>query len=703
MQAICEFLAQVLAAAPNNFGFLLLAATGAMLAERSGLGVLCLEAFATLGAVAAACAVTHAGLNLGGEWGLAVGAVAGAMVGLLHWWVVRIGRVDAVVNAIVLNLLAPAVALFVLKFGLNREQISRVIDAPLQSNAAVVWVIGCVAVAGMFFVAWAWHRNRSQRNSPQGLSPAMLLAVGLLLLVCALLAWCGRGDLRAGLPVHLPFAVLLFALAALALERGKVSRWIAAVGKDAEEAALAGVPVGQVRLVTGLLCGAMCGLAGAGLVLGHVNSFSKGVVAERGYLAVAAVVLGGWRWRGVALACLVLSLFGGTQTQLQGGVLGTALPFALPYVAVVCYLFFRRGEIRVPRELMRLLREPLPSLKFRVGLILARGTARDASVNQYLLEWWQRKGGRLVAEGSDIPLEPVPVSKPLRTPESLGRVQKHLARLARRHSHIVGVGSPMIGPFSEFAKQAGDWPRLAIIDGEDAMADEWEEPRIHGLQFAEDQQGAPAGYLAAQAATLIGKPSVVFLGGAPLPAVRRWADGFRRGVQGYNRANNSSSGFVAVSFFQDFVGQTDAGFLDEWAARRLTEYFVEFRGVGIVCQACGKASRGVLDAVHKARMKGHVVFVVSTDWASEVKSGKPPFGGPDDAVLFVVERRLEQRIAEWVNHDRGVASRALPRGPRGGNLLCCSARTGWAHVRGLPAELEDAWSKAAQELKKNGR
>jgi simple sugar transport system permease protein len=685
MQVLCDFIAQVLAAAPNNFGFLLLAASGALLAERAGLGVLCLEAFATLGAAVGACAAMQAGWGMGAIGGLALGAFAGALAGTLHWFFVQIGRVDAVVNAIVLNLLAPGGALFIAQWSLGREQFSPVIEAPLQVRAPLGTVAFCLAAGGVVLLIWATHRRAGASLQKWLRAEVRRLVWGVSLIIVPAAAWFGQGAFQVGLPVHLLLGALSFPVIALALQHGRPSRWIAASGQDANEAALAGIPVRWVRVGTGVVCGALCGLAGAGLVLGNVNSFAKGVVADRGYLAVAAVILGGWRLQGVALACLALSLFPGAQTQLQATTLGTALPFALPFLAVVGYLLWRGGRIQIPSELMRPVNEPPTSIRFRIGVVLARGPRRDASVNQYVLSTWRLFGGTEVR-----------VSMPFWPGNSLERAQRLLKKLSWRHSHIVGIGSLMREPFGEFAARKGEWPRLAIIDEPAPQEGEGDQARVHGLPFNEDEQAAPAGYLAAEAAAMLGKHSVVFLGGAPLPAVKRWEAGFKRGVDAYNEKHKNDQGFKRVSFASDYVGATDAGFQDKWAARRLAEFYLDFHQAGVVCQACGNASEGVLDAVRRTRMAGGEVFVISADWASATKPGTPPHGKPEDAVLFVVERAIETRIAKWVSRDCGesasstillrpVVRSAWPRYRRRFFGDAVSSKTDWQN------DLENEW------------
>ena len=97
----------------------------------------------------------------------------------------------------------------------------------------------------------------------------------------------------------------------------------------------------------------MGGLCGATLVLAQVGTFTEGMSAGRGFIAIAIVVLGRWRAVGTALAAVV---FGGAfalQYLLQ--VVGWALPYqlflALPYLLTLILLAALRGRAEAPAEL----------------------------------------------------------------------------------------------------------------------------------------------------------------------------------------------------------------------------------------------------------------------------------------------------------------------------------------------------------------
>ena len=92
---------------------------------------------------------------------------------------------------------------------------------------------------------------------------------------------------------------------------------IRAAGEVPAAADTAGVSVARIRWVGTLTAGAMAGLAGAFLCVGQLGIFQEDMSAGRGFLALAAVIFGGWRPLGVLAACLVFGAADALQLRLQ--------------------------------------------------------------------------------------------------------------------------------------------------------------------------------------------------------------------------------------------------------------------------------------------------------------------------------------------------------------------------------------------------
>jgi ABC-type uncharacterized transport system permease subunit len=146
---------------------------------------------------------------------------------------------------------------------------------------------------------------------------------------------------------------LLVPLLAWWLARTHTGLALRAIGESRTAAHAAGIAVDRIRWGAILFGGVMGGLCGATLVLAQVGTFTEGMSAGRGFIAIAIVVLGRWRVVGTALAAL---LFGGAfalQYLLQAA--GWALPYqlflALPYLLTLVMLAALRGRAEAPAEL----------------------------------------------------------------------------------------------------------------------------------------------------------------------------------------------------------------------------------------------------------------------------------------------------------------------------------------------------------------
>ena len=135
-------------------------------------------------------------------------------------------------------------------------------------------------------------------------------------------------------------AVALTALLAWALTRTRAGLVLRAVGESPESAHALGYPVRRIRLMAVVAGGALCGLAGAYCSVIYTPLWVEGMIAGKGWIALALTSFATWRPARVLLGAY---LFGGVtmlQFHLQGQGVQVASQFLsmLPYLATIVVL-----------------------------------------------------------------------------------------------------------------------------------------------------------------------------------------------------------------------------------------------------------------------------------------------------------------------------------------------------------------------------
>ena len=279
-----DSLALLLAATLNAGTVLAIAGIGLLINERAGIINLGAEGTMLVAAIAGFATAVHTG----NDWlAFAAGAGAGALM---------------------------AAAFGVLVIWLNTNQVA-------SGLALSLFGAGFSAFAGIGYVQGKLG-ERPQFNVP----------------LLSDLPFVGPAVFRQHPMVYI--AIVLVAGVAWFLYKSRAGLVLRAVGESPESAHALGYPVRRIRMLAVMVGGALCGVAGAYLSVIYTPLWVEGMVAGKGWIALALTTFATWRPARILLGAY---LFGGVtmlQFHLQGE--GVEIPSQflsmLPYVATIVVL-----------------------------------------------------------------------------------------------------------------------------------------------------------------------------------------------------------------------------------------------------------------------------------------------------------------------------------------------------------------------------
>jgi len=128
---------------------------------------------------------------------------------------------------------------------------------------------------------------------------------------------------------------------------------VRAVGDEPRAADKAGIDVARTRWKAILITGGMAGLAGAFISVADISTFTENMTNGAGYLALAAVIFGGWNIGRTVAACLLFGAAMALQFQLpaMGVELPTAFLLMLPYLLALLAVAGLVGRLEPPTAL----------------------------------------------------------------------------------------------------------------------------------------------------------------------------------------------------------------------------------------------------------------------------------------------------------------------------------------------------------------
>jgi simple sugar transport system permease protein len=275
----------LLVAATFNAGTVLaLASLGLLINEKAGIVNLGAEGMMLCAAIAGYAAVVHSGSDwLGFAAGMAAGALMAAIFGVLVIWL----NTNQYATGLALSLFGAGFSAFV-----GLAYVQQVV--PQRPHFAIPWLSDIPLLGPALFC-----------QHP--------LVYGAMLFAAALVWFLYRT--RSGLILR-------------------------SAGESPESAHALGYPVRRIRFAAVVVGGALCGLAGAYISIVYTPLWVEGMVAGKGWIALALTTFATWRPARVLLGAY---LFGGVtmlQFHLQGAGVEVPSQFLsmLPYVATIVVL-----------------------------------------------------------------------------------------------------------------------------------------------------------------------------------------------------------------------------------------------------------------------------------------------------------------------------------------------------------------------------
>lgn len=126
-----------------------------------------------------------------------------------------------------------------------------------------------------------------------------------------------------------------------------------AIGENPKSAESAGIPVHRYQWISMMLNGILGGIGGAFLVLVELGVFTEDMISGRGYISLAAVILGRYSPIGMFGAALLFGLANAFQIRLQamGVAVSPYLLAILPYAITLLAMLGSAGRNTAPEAL----------------------------------------------------------------------------------------------------------------------------------------------------------------------------------------------------------------------------------------------------------------------------------------------------------------------------------------------------------------
>ena len=277
---------------------LMFGASGELIAEKAGTINISLEAMMLAGAYAAAV-----GQERGGVWGgLLMAAIAGLLVAAIQANMSHRLSADQFVVGLVLNVLVLGIVGFLVGSNEPNSHVVKRFKVPVLSDIPLI-------------------------------GPALFDQSWVLYLVYPVipLTWFLLYRTRWGLEVR-------------------------AIGEDPNASDVSGLSVNKIRRQTIYLTGLLAGIGGGYFLYARSGRFEDSLIGGRGYIAIAAVIFGGWTLKGSVAGCLAFGFVGSlvlTIPSLGYQAIDPAFLAMAPNIVTIVVMTMFAKRVRQPAALAR--------------------------------------------------------------------------------------------------------------------------------------------------------------------------------------------------------------------------------------------------------------------------------------------------------------------------------------------------------------
>jgi len=268
----------------------------------------------------------------------ALGGAICARVGLFNVGLeglILIGAFSAILGNYLTGSIAVAI-LFSIGFSLLFSLLFAYMSINLQANVIVVGIalnflaagLTTFALRAIFDVKGAYY-DKDMKGLPK-------LDIPLIKDI----PWLG--DILSGQSILVYAALIIVFVLQFYLYKTVSGFRLLAAGENPVAARSLGLHVKKIQYIAVLICGVLCGLAGAQLSLGNVTMFTEGMTNGRGFIALVATMLGQSNPVGVAGASILFGFMEALSYRLQNFSIPSNITSMLPFVVtIIAMIFFK--------------------------------------------------------------------------------------------------------------------------------------------------------------------------------------------------------------------------------------------------------------------------------------------------------------------------------------------------------------------------